>query len=289
MNTTPNTQAVRDQFAQFANTYATTPSKATALTWGYEIESNTMANVQAEAQENAEHKVVNLLSWQQDGSVSDESDYAGNDECNCECSDCYHSCDCDHCDHENQHECGESDCYGGSSDCQEVASIGGITYTHPQTLNLLAEWGVNEATYLADTGIHIHIGSGHLTTPQVANIMTAYRLATPILDIIAERAGTYYAMIHSPEMENDTRSGMSKGSKYQAVNISNHFQDYRAQTIEFRQMAGTTQTDLKQTDRVRAWAEILRLLVTYATKPSPSLYWISKAKDLDDLIRLFRA
>ncbi len=289
MNTTPDTQAVRDQFAQFAQAFAKSPSRTTSLTWGYEIESNTMANVKAEAEANAERKVFELVDWQADGSVSDESDYAGNDECNCECSDCYHSCDCDDCDRENDHGCGEDDCYGGSSDCQEVASIGAITYSHPQTLNLLADWGINEATYLSDTGIHIHIGSEHLTAPQVANVMTAYRLATPILNIIAERAGTYYAMNHSPETENATRAGEFKGSKYQAVNIANHFTNYRAQTIEFRQMAGQSQLSLNQTDRVRAWAEILRLLVGYATKPAPSLYWIAKATDLDGLIRLLKA
>jgi len=280
-----------EQFAEFAQAFATAPSAETPLSWGYEIESNTMANVKAKAEEVAEYKIVELVSWQQDGSVSDESDYAGNEECDCECSDCYHSCDCDNCDSADnlEHECGNSDCYGGSSDTQEVASIGGITYSHPETLNRLAEWGINEATYNEDTGIHIHIGSESFTTPQVANIMTAYRLAKPILDQVAERAETYYASSHTPEMENETRSGNNKGHKYQAVNISNQFQDYRPKTIEFRQMAGTTRTDLNQTDRVRAWAEVLRTLVAYATKPSPALYWIGKAKDFNDLMRLIKA
>jgi hypothetical protein len=282
------------QFAEFAQAFAIMPSAETPLTWGYEIESNTMANVKAKAEEVAEYKIVKLVSWQQDGSVSDESDYAGNEECECECDDCYHSCNCDSCDYANgnrdlEHECGNSDCYGGASDTQEVASIGGITYSHPETLERLAEWGINEATYNEDTGIHVHIGSENFTTPQVANIMTAYRLAKPILDQVAERAETYYALSHTPEMENETRSGNNKGHKYQAVNISNQFQDYRAKTIEFRQMAGTTRTTLNQTDRVRAWAFILRALVAYATKPSPSLYWIGKAKDFNDLMRLITA
>jgi len=43
---------------------------------------------------------------------------------------------------------------------------------------------------------------------------------------------------------------------------------------------------LKQTDRVRAWAHLLRLLVAYATKPAPQLYWITKATDFNGLMRL---
>ncbi len=282
----PNTL---DQFAKFAQEFATMPNEATALTWGYEIESNTMANVHAQAEETATRDEVNGVDWQSDGSVSDESDYAGNEECNCDCRYCQHDCDCEHCDSDNyelEHDCGSGDCYGGASDYQEVASIGALTDSHPIGLDMLATWGINEATFNADCGIHIHIGSGHLSAPQVANIMTAYRLAKPILDQVAERADTYYALSHTPEMENATRSGSTNAHKYQAVNIANCFQSYRPNTIEFRQMAGTTRTDLNQTDRVRAWSFVLRALVAYATKPAPALYWIGKAKDFNDLMRL---
>jgi hypothetical protein len=291
-NKTPETTL--EQFAKFAQEFATKPSAETQLTWGYEIESNTMANVKANAEDMDIPAITYAVDWQSDGSVSDESDYAGNEECECECGECYHDCGCDNCDLNNgnqslDHDCGSSECYGGSSDCQEVASIGAVTDTHPESLTNLAKWKLNDATFNSDCGIHIHIGSAHLTAPQVANVMTAYRLAKPVLDQIAERADIYYAMPHTPEQENATRSGERNHSKYQAVNVANHFQTYRANTIEFRQMAGTTQTDIPQTDRVRAWGEILRQLVAYATKPAPSLYWLSRATDLNDLLRLMKA
>jgi len=289
-NQTPETTL--DQFVKFANEFATQESQPTALTWGYEIESNTMANVKHTAEMNATSQTLELLDWQADGSVTDNSDHAGNEECDCECSECYHSCDCNNCSiesYELDHDCGSSDCYSGSSDCQEVASIGGMNVTHPPTLDLLAEWGLNEAEFESDTGIHIHIGSGHLTAPQVANVLTAYRLAQGILTEIAERSNTYYAQAHDLEIEDNCRAGHATSSKYYAVNTCSHFSNYRANTIEFRQMAGTTNTTLNQTDRVRAWGEICRLLVTYATKPAPALYWISKATDLNSLIRLLKA
>ena len=295
MNTTPETPSTLEQFAQFAREFANSPSKITPMTWGYEIESNTMANVHAQAVETADQQTINIVSWQSDASVSDESDYAGNEDCDCECSECYHSCDCDACDYNSgdrslDHDCGSSDCYGGASDYQEVASIGGITYSHPETLNRLADWGINDATFNSDTGIHIHIGSDSFSAPQIANIMTAYRLAKPVLDQIAERAGTHYARAHTPETENDARSANASGGKYQEVNVANHFNTYgHVQTIEFRQMAGTSNSGLNQTDRVRAWAEVLRMLVQYATRQAPSLYWLGRAKDLNDLIRLLKA
>ena len=280
-----------DQFVKFANDYAQQPEQATALTWGYEIESNTMNDIYNTAQFTPEFRNCHGLDWQADGSVSDESESANNGEdCECSCDECEHSCDCNNCSIESYEldHCHESDCYG-SSEYQEVASIGGLETTHPNTLDLLDQWGLNRATFNEDTGIHIHIGSAHLTAPQVANVLTAYRLASPIINDIAERVGVYYAQAHDEQIENDCRQGAGTSSKYYAVNTCSHFSTHRAQTIEFRQMAGTTRTDLRQTDRVRAYAEILRLLVTYATKPAPKLYWITKATDLTSLIRLLKA
>jgi hypothetical protein len=222
-NQTPETTL--DQFVKFANDYANQPEQATALTWGYEIESNTMGNIYAEAQTNATSATIATLDWQADGSVSDESESANNGEdCECSCDECEHSCDCNNCSIESYEldHCHESDCYG-SSEYQEVASIGGLDTTHPTGLNLLAEWGINEATFNGDTGIHIHIGSAHLTSAQVANVLTAYRLASPIIDHIAERVGVYYAQAHDEQIENDCRQGAGTQSKYYAVNTCSHF------------------------------------------------------------------
>jgi len=301
MTNAPETPTTLEQFAQFAQEFALIGNTETALTWGYEIESNTMANVHAQAESEDTYSVTSSVSWQADGSVNDESDYANSEECNCDCSYCSHDCDCEHCDPDNyelEHDCGSGDCYGSPSDYQEVASIGGLTDTHPEGLDLLAKWGLNQATFNTDCGIHIHIGSAHLTAPQVANVMTAYRLALPVLNKIAERSGVHYAQDHTAEMENEVRAGTARGHKYQTVNVSNHMaglshqnQNYGynpVQTIEFRQMGATSHTSLNQTDRVRAWAFVLRALVAYATRPAPALYWIGRAKDFDALMRLLR-
>ena len=268
---------IRHQFAEFARQVAEQPNQTTELTWGYEIESNTMKNVRAEVNRRG---LPDPHEWQQDGSVSD---YAS-DGCECSCDDCSHSCDCDYCDRADYSEhCGDDDCSG----VQEVASIGGLTDTHPIGLDSLALAGINKATFESDCGIHIHIGSAHLTAPQVANLMTAYRLAQPVLNQIAERAGNHYSANHTPEDEDNARRGLEPSSRYYAVNVANHFKTYGTRTIEFRQMAGHTEIeDIRQSDRVRAWSHLLRLLTAYATKPAPQLYWLGKVKDLNDLLRL---
>ena len=278
--TAPDTKGehIARQFKSLAQQLADSPNETTALTWGYEIESNTMGEVRANCANDAG------LEWQQDGSVTD---YYGGD-CDCCCDDCNHNCNCDYCDRADYDEhCGNSDCSG----TQEVASVGGLTDTHPASLQALADAGINDATYETDCGIHIHIGSAHLTAPQIANIMTAYRLAQPVLNYIAQRVGTHFAQNHTDEHETQARQGLEPSSRYYAVNVANHFKTYGTKTIEFRQMAGSQDTDHEtpQADRVRAWAYILRALVTYASQPAPSLYWLTRAKDLNDLLKLIHA
>jgi hypothetical protein len=276
-----NGEFILEQFADYAQRLAMEEGLATALTWGFEIESNTMSYVRDSMAKDG-LSVAGLLEFQQDGSVSDHADT----ECECSCSDCSHSCDCDAC------EISDNDWFDHCGDCggvQEVASIGGLSSTHPIGLRMLTQHGINNQTYDSDCGIHIHIGSQNFTNGQVANILTAYRLAQPIMDTLCERAGNNYAEMHGPDMENDARSGHQPNGKYWAVSTYWHYQNYRTKTIEFRGMGAESLSDIPQADRVRAWAHLLRALVMFATKPAPQLYWLSRAKDLNDLLRLINA
>jgi hypothetical protein len=279
-----NPETIRAEFAEYAQQLAGEKPYATPRTWGFEIESNTMDRVKQEVISNHRLEFTDLdtiLDFQQDGSVENYI----NDSCECSCDDCSHSCDCDNCgfDYDYLDHCG--DCAG----CEEVASVGGLFNTHPQALEMLANAGINKATFESDCGIHIHIASGDLTPAQVANIMTAYRLAQPIMTAIAERENTSYASNNTPDDENATRQGLSLGSKMHSVNTESHWQSHRTKTIEFRQMSAESVTDIPQTDRVRAWAMLQLSLIEYATKPAPQLYWISRTRNLRDLLRLLNS
>ena len=279
-----NPETIRQEFAEYAHELASAPAQKTPRTWGFEIESNTMDRVKAEVLSNTRLENFALkafLEFQEDGSVEN---YIG-DGCECDCGDCQHSCDCDHCEYDNDY----ADHCGDCGDVEEVASVGGLDTTHPLALTLLEDGGINDAQYEDDCGIHVHIGSNDLTATQLANIMTAYRLAQPIMTAIAEREDTSYCQAHTAEHEDKTRQGIKPDTKMFAVNVLHHFQTYRPQTIEIRQMGANTATDLPQSFRVRAWAMLQLELIEFAIKPAPQLYWLSRAKTLTDLLRLIKA
>jgi hypothetical protein len=284
MSNTYNPETIREEFAKFAQDLANAPAEKTPRTWGFEIESNTMDRVKSEVMSNTRLESFALkafLEFQSDGSVENYI----SDGCECDCGDCEHSCDCDNCGFDSDY----LDHCGDCGDCEEVASVGGIDTTHPLALTLLEDGGINDATYEEDCGIHVHIFSGDLTAPQVANVLTAYRLAEPIMTAIAERYNTGYASAHTPELEDNVRRGLKPDTKMMACNVLHHFQTYRPQTIEIRQMSAQSHTEIPQSFRVRAWAMLQLQLIEFAIKPAPQLYWINRAKTLTDLLRLLRA
>lgn len=277
-STTAQRVAIEIQFSNYATDLANAESVVTPRTWGFEIETPD-ADVVCKRLSQTDYS--GILDFKGDGSV--EREYF---ECECTCSQCDHSCDCDNCDLTNGYaspdHCGEYECTGSGS-YQEITSVDGLHTTHPTALTLLEGAGLSDCETNSTTGLHIHIGSADLTPAQVARVISAYRLASPVLDILAERADTYYAQRPRLEHSEDARRG-EPSEKYRAVNTATHFHGgtFRPHTIEFRQHAGEVHAE-----RIRAWAMLLIDLVEFA-KGNASVYWLSGAKDLNDLRRLLR-
>jgi hypothetical protein len=269
----------RQQFAKLAESLAEAEPRQLPRTWGFEIETPNADTVYG----NTTGTEFEVLRFTPDGSVKNEDGFS---ECSCDCRDCsYHECDCDNCDRYNdspEHDCGSRYC-ASLGDYQEITSIGGLDTTHPTALTLLDENGLQDCTVNESCGLHIHIGSADLSPVQVANVVRAYRLIANILEPIAGRRGVYYA---EDNTEQDVRlAHEERGTeKYRAVNTRTHFSPAfgRAKTIEFRQHEGTTDTA-----RVRAWAYLLVRLVEFA-KTGTGLYWLAKAKDLDEVLQVIR-
>lgn len=270
---------IRDQFETYAETLATAEPTATPRTWGFEIETPDADNVYARTDYATRDGV---LDFKGDGSV--ERAYGG--DCECECSECVHSCDCDSCDVTNGYtdldHCGGGAC-NGSGDYQEITSVGGLSTTHPTALDILDNAGLSDCETNDTTGLHVHIGSADLTPEQVARVISTYRQALPILDVLAGRAGVYYAQAPRLEHSEDARQGYAS-EKYRAVNTATHFHggSFRPQTIEFRQHAGETNTA-----HIRAWACLMIEIVEFA-KGTASVFWIGGARDLNHLRALLR-
>lgn len=271
---------VLDQFETYAEALAEATPTDTARTWGFEIETPDADNVHARIDYALRRE---CLEFKGDGSVTRQD---GDYDCSCDCSECEHSCDCDNCDVTNGYtsldHCGGSEC-SGTGEYQEITSIGGISTTHPQALDLLAESGLSDCETNDSTGLHIHLGSADLTPQQVARVISAYRQALHILDPIAGRTGVYYAQAPTLEHAEDARQGY-RSEKYRAVNTATHFHDgsYRPKTIEFRQHAGETDTA-----KIRAWAMLLIELVEFATGTA-SVFWLGGARDLTHLRQMLR-
>ncbi len=286
-------EAVESQFAKFAFALNCAEPRELPRTYGFEIETPTADEVRDNAlralyvrNNDRAHadlpqlQMRDLLEFKADGSVSGENQ---NEDCDCDCSSCrYHDCDCDICEDRNpdpDHDCGSEYCYNQGT-YQEITSVGGTTTTHPLSLEILAEANLKDAEINETCGVHIHVGSADLTPAQVSSVISAYRVASDIINPIAEREGTYYAQANTDEDINLARQGYGS-QKYRAVNTATHFHTgtYRPQTIEFRQHAGTGSTLA-----IRAWAVLLVHLVEYAKANRP-VYWLARCADFDELAR----
>jgi hypothetical protein len=280
---------IRAEFDKFAQDLATAEPTATARTWAFEIETpdadtihmNLGANYRQQTPELIEimgehNDPRDILAFCGDGSVSREN---GSDECECECRSCtYHECNCDNCGDYNddpEHDCGNSEC-NGAGDYQEIKPATYCEGTHPQHLGALDLAGLADVEINDTCGLHIHLGSADLTARDLANVIRVYRSMSHILDPIAERAGTYYAQKNSDSQAHRLQFEAESTEKYYAVNTAPHFagaRGYRtAQTIEFRQHAGTNSTA-----EIRAWAILLMQIVEFA-KTNATTLWLEQAQ-----------
>ena len=275
------TAEIRQQFAKLATDLANGQPKKLARTWGFEIETPEADKVYNQTTRD-EFQHLNFTSDQ-----SVKTDDGDDSDCECDCRACnYHECNCDNCEDYNEdpdHDCGSRSCRS-CGQYQEITSIGGLDTTHPEALALLEAKSLDECAVNDTCGLHIHIGSADLSPLQVANVIRAYRVVADVLEPIAGRRDVYYA---NDNTEADIRRALDGDSteKYKAVNTAHHFNGGRwgkAQTLEFRQHGGTNDTD-----RVRAWAYLLVRLVEFG-KSGAGLYWLARAKDLDEILAVIR-
>jgi hypothetical protein len=271
----------REQFAELAHTLATGNPQELPRTWGFEIETPEADKIYNQTT----REEFSVLNFTHDQSV--KTDEGNNSECECCCRACnYHECNCDNCDDYNEdpeHDCGSSDCRS-CGQYQEITSIGGLDTTHPEALELLGQKRLDLCSVNDTCGLHIHLASADLDPYQVANVIRTYRLASEVLSEIAGRRGVYYA---NDNTDLDiSKANIGEGTeKYKAVNTAPHFNSSglgRPQTIEFRQHEGTNDVAV-----VRAWAYLLIKLVEFG-KSGKDLYWIARAKDLNELLAVIR-
>ena len=257
--------------------------------WGVEIESPHVAKIGH-----------NLDSWDlhNDESVEDP-------DCECQCDECYHSCDCGNCQITNGWQ--EVDHCG---DCMSNEASSPVLWHNrfdTETRETLAhiEVIVNQ-TMAENEGGHIHIEARDLNLSQIGQVQKGYLKLVDLLGWkFIGREFCHFAKNFSEWDESDRLS-----ERYCAVNATNLVRygsfgfktwaddpdrqelrslnpkgektDYYKTTLEFRQFATTSDPEL-----IEARASILRALVDYFANGG-AWYWFAKCQTAEALFDLLQ-
>ena len=265
---TPAANLIHEQLAELEDKIG---NGLTARTYGFEIEVPDCKGVEA----------TSGFEKGEDGSLRS---YESGDDCDCDCEDCtYHDCDCDWCDNRNSDpdHCGNNAC--SSAEGAEYRTIGGVQrMKHGGMYELCEKLNAEDAEMNDSAGTHIHVFAADLTTNQVGQVFAAYKWIENILEPIAGRRNTNYAMdLPVSYIGSAIRRVNPKltPDKPRSVNATPLFTTRG--TIEFRQMDCNLNAD-----RINAWAWIVRGLVTVA-KRGATIANYKQVTDLNDLVKLF--
>lgn len=242
--------------------------------WSYEIEAVGLGAVSAELQRLG-------MFTHNDPSITDSNS------CECECSECSHSCDCDRCDiyngWDNEQHCGEcNDTECAPSDDQPV------TTTHDLERLPLAIAALNSAgAYTDETcGGHIHVDASDLNARQVASVMKLWRKFAELMPEVIMRENNRYA---EPNTDSDLE-GIIEGNyapeRYREVNALNWFNAKNSTrehpnkyTLEFRAFQGEINAEL-----ITARGFICRAIIEHA-KSNRANIWLLSATDSAKFLR----
>lgn len=249
--------------------------------WGWEIESPQIARVC----QWASYSQKSGLEFVHDGSVSA-------DDCDCECSECCHSCDCEFCDRSDYYDpdhCGT--CQTNEVSSAEPMTCGSLNRWADFLARLEAVW-VDSSDYSEDWGGHIHIEARDLTKRQSVNVaVIAQQLFEVAPDWFTGEPDRYNEPQQRYELEQyarDQRTGQDLGrSRWVSFyNLRGEQQpykigdpnDYRKTTIEFRRFRSTPRREL-----IEFRALVMRAVVDYCQQ-GKALYWVTRSKNFREML-----
>lgn len=230
-------------------------------------------------------------------------------DCQCECSDCYHSCDCPNCDMSNGYDYPEH-----CGDCQGNELVSPVLYSPRFTdydRRQLAEinLGISEYDREDDAlGGHIHIEGRDLSINQLMTVQKIWLMAVRHFGTeLTGRDFGRYAKNYETWSETDRTA-----ERYCAVNLTNLVRhdwsirgatvwaedasrqelrnleakgaptDHYKSTIEFRQF-GTTANP----DELEMRASVCRAIVDYA-KSNGAIYWLARCENAQEFMEVLQ-
>jgi hypothetical protein len=263
-----DTRTTTQKFIDAVNALPEQPTRR----WSFEIEANDAGS--------ATYDLTCLgMDAHNDSSVSTD--------CECECDECVHSCDCPNCRISNGYEeldhCGDcsntefapdndnpvtTSTWNGKIEraCQYIEAVGGRTDS--------------------DTGGHLHVDGTGLTARKVATTIRIWRKVAELLpDLIGRGYCNFAEEITDSELQAFEQLPLYTGERYRAINANNLSGQFRGRaenyknTLEFRQFAGTL--DYRQ---IIARGYLCRAIVEKAIR-NDGIYWVLRCTTAEQLLR----
>lgn len=263
-------QDTRTTTERFIDAVNAMPEVATRR-WSFEIESNDSGSATDELEALG-------MDAHNDGSVSTD--------CECDCGDCEHSCDCPNCSIANGYDsvdhCG--DCLNNEFAPDNSHPV--ITSTWNGKIEQACDYiqGAGGRTD-SDTGGHIHIDGTGLTPRKVATAIRIWRKVAELMpDFIGRGYCSFADEITEYELEAFDTLATYTGERYRAINANNLGGQFRGRadnyknTLEFRQFAGTL--DHRQ---IIARGFLCRAIVEMAISNS-GIYYILRSTTAEQLL-----
>ena len=250
--------------------------------WGFEIESPIIGAVKSDS----DWRDYDGLDFCSDGSLS-------GGECECECSDCYHSCNCDNCE--------RADYLDHCGDC----STNEVCSARPVTTPTLDQWGRFLDKLARDWspvenwgenwGGHLHIEARDLTKRQAASVVIiGERMFQLAPDWFSGGRDDYNEPLDRERLSGFIQDKFSGYNTNRASWVSIHNlrasepQPYKAgdpydhakTTIEFRAFRSTADRKL-----IEFRALVARAIVEYCAKGGQP-YWLTSCQDFGKFLRV---
>ena len=256
------------------------PTDEQVRRWGWEIESPIVGEVKT----SLSWRETDGLAFCSDGSLS-------GGECECECDDCYHSCNCENCDRaEYLDHCG--DCSTNEVCSDAPVTTPRLTRWHTFLEELASRW-VPVENYGENWGGHLHIEARDLDRRQAGAVV----IAGEKLFEIAPEWFTGERDNYNDKQRRDTLTmfqreeidgyNTNRGSWVSVHNLRNakpepyqvgDVHDHRKTTIEFRRFRSTPDRAL-----IEFRALVCRKLVEYC-KTNKVTYWLTRAQSFDEFL-----
>lgn len=250
--------------------------------WGFEIESPIIGRVKGDSFFSS----YEGLYFCSDGSLS------GGD-CDCECSDCYHSCDCDNCDRSDYLDhCGE--CGTNELSSSEPVTTPTLDRWADFLDKLRDNWEPME-NWGENWGGHIHVEARDLTKRQAANVViVGERLFQIAPEWFSGGEDNYNEPLSRDRVEGFARDQFSGYNTNRAAWVSIHNlrasepqpyrvgepNDHAKTTIEFRAFRSTADRKL-----IEFRALVARAVVEYCRKGG-QIYWLTSCQDFGKFLRV---